>query len=419
MKLAIIIIGDEILLGQVTDTNSGHIARTFSAKDWEVTSVCTVPDDARAIREAIGRGLEAADLVISTGGLGPTKDDITKAVMLEVFGGTLRHDPDVAENISRIFEKRGLKLNDLTRAQAMVPTSCTVIQNLFGTAPVMCFEKDGKMLVVMPGVPFETEGMLPEVVSRVDRHFNPDIHYRHRTLMAGGISESALAERLDSFEKSIEGSGLHLAYLPIPGLIRLRLDGRGADKARLDADFDAAFSRLEEGVGGNMVFDGDATAAEILIDALRRNNATAATAESCTGGNIAHAITSVPGCSDVFAGAFVTYTNSMKHSVLGVSASSLEKFGAVSAPVAEQMARGAIEASGASCAVATSGIAGPGGGSAEKPVGTVWMAAAVRRPDGSTDCVAECHRFPGDRLRVIGRATTQALLMLARRLDAR
>lgn len=404
MKVSIVIIGDEILIGQVTDTNSGAVARTLGPAGWEIESVITVGDDRASIEGAVTQAMAAADLVITTGGLGPTKDDITKKVLTDYFGGTLQPDPSVIENIRRVFALRGLEMNPLTEAQALVPTSCTVIQNLYGTAPVMWFEKNGKVLVAMPGVPFETEGMLPEVARRVAARFTPGEERLHSSVMVTGITESALAAKLEEFENTI-GEGLHLAYLPQPGLIRLRLDGCGTSGSDITARHSQAHDMLLECLGPLAVFDGDATAAEIVLEALRRRRYTLATAESCTGGNIAHCITSVAGSSDVFLGSVVSYSNDVKHKLLGVSMVDLETHGAVSRPVVEQMAIGARVATGASCAVATSGIAGPSGGSPDKPVGTVWIAWAT--PAGVSS--REFH-FPGNRDRVIDRASTEALL---------
>lgn len=404
MKVSIVIIGDEILIGQVTDTNSGAVARTLGPAGWEIESVITVGDDRAAIEGAVTQAMAAADLVITTGGLGPTKDDITKKVLTDYFGGTLQADPSVIENIRRVFALRGLEMNPLTEAQALVPTSCTVIQNLYGTAPVMWFEKNGKVLVAMPGVPFETEGMLPEVARRVAARFTPSEERLHSSVMVTGITESALAAKLEEFENTI-GEGLHLAYLPQPGLIRLRLDGCGTSGSDIAARHSQAHDMLLESLGPLAVFDGDATAAEIVLEALRRRRYTLATAESCTGGNIAHCITSVAGSSDVFLGSVVSYSNDVKHKLLGVSMGDLETYGAVSRPVVEQMAIGACVATGASCAVATSGIAGPSGGSPDKPVGTVWIAWAT--PAGVSS--REFH-FPGNRDRVIDRASTEAIL---------
>lgn len=416
MKLSIIIIGDEILLGQVADTNSRAVTRAFSSQGWETVGVRTVGDSASAIREAVDAALREADLVVSTGGLGPTKDDITKRVLTDIFGGEFRENPQVAENVRRVFKARGLRMNELTMGQALVPSSCRVIQNRYGTAPCMWFEKDGKVLVSLPGVPFETEGILAdgELLGEVGRKFSPDVFFRHRSVMVSGITESDLAARLDGFENALP-RGLHLAYLPVPGLIRLRLDGCGKDRAALDARFDDEFARLRAILGELLVFDGDATAAEILLDRVRRNNLTLASAESCTGGNIARRITEIAGCSDVYLGSVVSYANAVKNGLLGVSMDDILQYGAVSEPVVRAMVEGAMSALGVTSAVATSGIAGPGGGSPEKPVGTVWIAAGYIR-DGHKQIDARCFRFPGKRERVIDQATTEALLMLARML---
>ncbi|MDE6286875.1 MAG: nicotinamide-nucleotide amidohydrolase family protein, partial [Muribaculaceae bacterium] len=339
MNLSIIIIGDEILIGQVTDTNSGAIARTFGPMGWEIAGVLTVPDDAGAIREAVCAALERSQLVICTGGLGPTKDDITKRVLCEMFGGPMVRDEAVTANIRRVFALRGLQMNELTAAQADVPRSCRVIQNRLGTAPIMWFERDGHVLVSMPGVPFETEGMLPEVAAEVSRFFGSDEHLMHRCLMVGGITESALAQRLAAIEEAFAPE-LHLAYLPTPGLIRLRLDGRGRDKAQLESLMERTVAQLKAAVGDNLRYDGDATAAQIALEACRRAGLTMGSAESCTGGTIASRVTAVAGCSDVYMGSVVSYANSVKQNLLDVGASTLEEHGAVSREVVTQMVCG-------------------------------------------------------------------------------
>lgn len=410
MKLAIIIIGDEILLGQVTDTNSGAIARALGPDGWQTVSVETTGDDAADIEGAISRALSRADLIITTGGLGPTKDDITKSVLCRIFGGTLREDPEVALNVRRVFERRHLKMNALTATQAMVPTSCSVIQNLYGTAPIMCFERDGKMLVAMPGVPFETEGMLPEVCRLIHSRFSPDTTLLHSTVVVTGITESDLAARLAEFEETA-GEGIHLAYLPVPGLIRLRLDGSGDTGSDIESRYDAAFERLVRALDGLDFHNGDDSPAAIVLEKCRARGLTLATAESCTGGNIARSITGIAGCSDVYRGGVVSYANEVKSGLLGVVPAAIEREGAVSRTVVEQMAAGACRATGARCAVATSGIAGPGGGTPDKPVGTVWIAWAV---DG--EIFSHMFSLPGNRDRVIGRATAEALLGLAKLL---
>ena len=411
MKLSIIVIGDEILIGQVTDTNSGFISRRLGPMGWETRRVLTIGDDADEICAAIRQCMADSDLVITTGGLGPTKDDITKSVMLGIFGGEMRRDEDVVVNIRNVFAIRGLKMNPLTEGQAMVPSSCRVIQNRLGTAPIMWFERDGKVLIAMPGVPFETEGMMTRAVeSEISRHFTPDVKVAHRVLMVAGVTESALAQRLEDFENSLP-AGLHLAYLPTPGLIRLRLDGISAGNCDIDEVLDSCYSRLCREVGDNVMFDGDATPAEIALHYARRRGLKIATAESCTGGNIAHRITEIAGCSDVYVGGVVSYANDVKVNLLGVNLADIENHGAVSREVVLAMAEGVARITGADCSVATSGVAGPGGGSDEKPVGTVWT--AVHTPAGTE---AFLRHYPGNRQRVIDRASTEALLELAKAL---
>lgn len=407
MNLSIIIIGDEILLGGVTDTNSGLIARKFTADGWNVRRIRTVSDKADDIEAAIRESLAESELIITTGGLGPTRDDITKPVLARIFGGTITEDASVLENVKRIFDERGLDLNELTRTQALVPDSCRVIQNKYGTAPLMWFEKDGRVLIAMPGVPFETRGMLDEVACEVYQRFGHGGRAAHREFTVCGICESALAERLAAFEDSLPAN-YKLAYLPNPGEIVMRLDADFSSCPDESARFDEYASRFEETVGEYLVGRGKLTPAELVLAKLRRHGYKIATAESCTGGNIAHLITSVAGCSDVMLGGVVSYCNEVKMNVLGVNADTLERYGAVSEGTVRQMAEGVRRVMGADCAVATSGIAGPGGAVPGKPVGTVWIAAAT--PEGVK---AECCHFRGDRQSVIDRASARALAMLA------
>jgi nicotinamide-nucleotide amidase len=411
MKAAIVIIGDEILLGKVTDTNSGYIARALDRYGFEIVRISTIGDNGADIRQTVESSLAVADVVITTGGLGPTKDDITKQVMCQIFGGTLVRDDSVTRNIEQVFAKRRLSMNALTLDQALVPTSCRVIQNTLGTAPIMWFERDGKVLVSMPGVPFETEGMLDAAVApQLQAHFNPDKFIAHRTLIVTGITESALAEKLDKWEQAMP-QGYHLAYLPDSPIIKLRLDGVGSNQSDVDAMADNLFSQLIEQLGDLVVNIGEKTVANILIDALLEKNYLMGSAESCTGGNIAHSITAVAGSSQVFAGTVVSYSNDVKHNVLGVKSETLNEFGAVSRQTVEQMLSGASKVLGTDCAVATSGIAGPGGGTPEKPVGTVWIGAQT-----PNEMVVTEYHFPGNRERVINRATATAMLMLIKLL---
>lgn len=417
MNIAMIVIGDELLIGQVTDTNSGFIARHIAPYGWQLVNVEVVADDADAIRKAMDRAFALAPVVLTTGGLGPTKDDITKGVMCQYFGGELVENPDVLENVKNIFKKRGLKLNNLTRLQAMVPSSCTVIQNRVGTAPIMWFNHThpngaSQVLVSMPGVPFETAEMFTsEVFPRLRAFFPSDMDVEHRTMVVADISESDLATRLESFETQLP-EGFHLAYLPKPGIIRLRMDATGTDREWLRQQLDEQWALLTKEVGANLLWDGDAEPAEILLRELDKRTLTVATAESCTGGNIAHQITLIPGSSSAMLGGVVSYANTVKTHVLGVEADTINSFGAVSIPVAEQMAKGARRITHADIAMATSGIAGPGGAVPGKPVGTVCI--AVDTPWGA---VSGEYHFPGNRSRVIYRATQTALILAIRELQ--
>ena len=404
MNYSIIAIGDELLIGQVTDTNSGWIARHLTPYGWNVKSVKVVADDAAEIFRAIDEAFEQTDVILMTGGLGPTKDDITKPALCKYFGGSLVHDEATAANVLEVVAKRHIKLNDYTRAQAMVPSSCRVIQNQVGTAPIMWFEKGDKTLVSMPGVPHETETMmLREVIPQLIKKYDSDIDIEYRTFIVIDIIESELAMRLDAFERSLP-TYMHLAYLPQPGIIRLRLSGASASAELVNADMDKYSQQLHALLGDNIISDQDP---EIVGDMLRKHHLTVSTAESCTGGNIAHVITQVAGSSDYFLGAVVSYANEVKENVLGVSSHDIAVNGVVSEPVVRQMVEGACRVIGTDCAVSTSGIAGPGGAVPGKPVGTVWMAAKC-----NDRVVAQCCHLPGDRNRVINRATTEALKML-------
>ncbi len=414
MKTTIIVIGDELLIGQVTDTNSGMIARLMAPHGWEVEQVMTVAADREAIREAVGRALDSTPVVLTTGGLGPTKDDITKAVLTDIFGGELREDPDVLANVREVVERRGLKLNDLTAAQAIVPTSCRVIQNRVGTAPLMWFERtDGHILVAMPGVPFETREMFStEVMPMLLKRFPSPDNIEHRTLVVADISESALATRLAPWESALPPYA-HLAYLPKPGVVRLRIDGRHTDAGFLKKEIDRLADELALLAAGNLMCRGDITPARCLLDMLVERHLTVGTAESCTGGNIAHTITAEPGSSAAMLGGVVSYSNDVKRRLLEVSEASLEAHGAVSIPVVKEMASGARKALGCDIALATSGIAGPGGAVPGKPVGTVCIAVAT--PWGLW---ADTFHFPGNRERVIDRATTTAIIRAIRELQS-
>lgn len=407
MKYSVIVIGDELLIGQVTDTNSGWIAREFAPYGWAAKSVKVIADDAQEIKKAIDEAFAQTDVVLMTGGLGPTKDDITKQTLCEYFGGEMYYDEETAANVLEVVNKRGIKLNEYTRLQAMVPTSCRVIQNTVGTAPLMWFEKDNKVLVSMPGVPFETTTMMKAaVMPQLLEKFSNNMNIEHRTLVVTGIIESLLAMKLNDFELALP-QFIHLAYLPQPGIIRLRLTGTCDDKESLHDSMNKAIEQLHETVGEYIQCDEDKPLAAIIGDKLREKGLTMASAESCTGGNIAHEITRIAGSSEYFTGSVTCYDTKVKINQLGVLQEVVDKYTVVSQPVVEQMVQGVCDLLGCDCSVATSGIAGPGGGTEENPVGTVWMAAKCK-----DKIVSQVKHLPGDRDRVINRATTEALLLL-------
>lgn len=411
MQYSTIVIGDELLIGQVTDTNSGWIARHLSPLGWESKSVKVIADDADEIFRAIDEAFAVTDVVLMTGGLGPTKDDITKATLCRYFGGEMVLNEDVKRNVDAQFERRGIPMNRLTAGQAMVPSSCRVIQNEVGTAPIMWFEREGKVLVSMPGVPHETQTMMERaVIPQLLKHFNSDIDIEYRTFVVIDYAESALAEKLDTFEREMP-SYIHLAYLPNQGIIKLRLTGAHHDRDTINADMQRLSKQLHKILGKSIISDGDKPLAMIVGERLRELGLTLSTAESCTGGNVAHVITEIAGSSDYFMGSVVSYSNDVKQHVLGVDKTTLETFGAVSQPVVEQMACGVSNLCHTHCAVATSGVAGPGGGTPDKPVGTVWMASKV-----GDIVMSRCLYLPGGRTQVIERATTQVLIMLLKML---
>ena len=376
MFAEIITIGDELLIGQVTDTNSAWMGRELNKVGIEVIRVVSVRDRADEITEAVDDAMNRADIVLMTGGLGPTKDDITKQTLCAYFDTELVFSEEVFENIKRVLASK-IPMNALNKSQAMVPKDCLVINNRVGSASVSWFEKNGKVLVSMPGVPQEMiTVMSEEVIPRLRKKFDTDVII-HKTFTVKNYPESILAEKLESWEEALPES-IKLAYLPKPGIIRLRLTGRGKDKEEVQSQISVEGCKLKY-ILGDAVFDEEDTPLEMLIgNLLREKNLTVSTAESCTGGSIAAKLTSVSGSSDYFKGGIVAYSNEIKESLLGVSSETLKKQGAVSEETVIEMVKGAMKALKTDCAVSTSGIAGPGGGTKEKPVGTVWIAAAYK-----------------------------------------
>ena len=407
MRAIIITIGDEILLGQIVDTNSRFIADRLTKVGIEVTRMLSVSDEEYDIEERMMMSLFDCDIVVMTGGLGPTKDDVTKRMLSRLFRMELVEDPEVLANVERLIANGGMRMNPGNRSQALVPNGCRVLMNRKGTAPGMWFERRGKVIVVLPGVPFEMEDLMDrEVVPALQERF-PGLLLDYRVVKVYDIPESELSLRLEGFEERLP-EGLSLAYLPSPGMVRLRLTARGVKPEVLDECLAVLRGELE----GLRVLEGDEASLENeVVTLLTERGLTLATAESCTGGNVAARVVSVAGASACFRGSVVAYANDVKEKVLGVSGEDLERHGAVSEPVVRQMAEGVRRLLGADYGVATSGVAGPTGGTPEKPVGTVWI--AVASPEGT---VAERFVFSFTRERNIDKATMKALGMLLERV---
>lgn len=411
MKAEIITIGDEILIGQIVDTNSAWIAREFNLAGIEIYQITSVHDDRVHILKALSEAEKNADLVLLTGGLGPTKDDITKNVLCEYFGTKLFFHQPTHDTIVDRFRLRNVPMNKLNRDQAMMPESCTILPNDCGTAPGMWFEKKNTIFVSVPGVPFEMEHLVADRILPRLRETGRTKAIFHRTVLTQGIPESALALKIELWEDSLP-SFVKLAYLPNPMSVRLRLSAIGDDKEMLKKVVNDEVEKLRQIIPDAIFGYDDDELAGVVGKLLRERGATLAVAESCTGGYISHLITSVAGSSDYYKGSVTAYSNEAKQNLLGVSAESLEKFGAVSREVAEQMAMGARKVLNADFALATTGIAGPGGGTEEKPVGTVWIAIA------SKDSVfSQKFTFINDkRERTIIRSAQTALQLLRREI---
>jgi nicotinamide-nucleotide amidase len=370
--IEIITIGDEILIGQVVDTNSAWMARELNKEGFRISQITTVPDNESPILKAIDQAFGRADIVLMTGGLGPTKDDITKQTLCKYYNTKLVFNPEVAETIQEMFVNRPQVLNELTLAQANVPEAATVIQNKRGTAPVTWFEKKDKVLVSMPGVPSEMEWVMSnEVLPRLRTRFNtPSL--LHKTVLVIGIPESNLALQLTEWEDNLPEC-IRLAYLPSPGMVRLRMSGFLPDSKKLASIVDTELVKLREILGRSIFAEEDAPPEEVVGRLLRKHGLWVATAESCTGGNVAHKLTSVSGSSEYFIGSVVAYKNEVKTQLLGVSMDTLRNYGSVSREVVEEMAEGVRKGLNADIGVAVTGIAGPLGATEGKPVGTVWV----------------------------------------------
>lgn len=407
MKATIITIGDEILIGQIVDTNSASISRKLNAAGITIASKLSIGDTAEAITEAVERAMAECDITIITGGLGPTKDDITKHTLARIFNSELVYNDTEGEHVRRLLERRGIPFTELNRGQAMLPACCTVLHNAHGTAPGMWFDTPrGGVMVSLPGVPFEMEHLMnDEVVPRLKARYSLK-NIVHRTLITRGIPESILAERIAAWEDALPAH-LHLAYLPAPNIVRLRLSAYDVEGEATESEITAQFDALRAIIGDNIVGYEGSTIEQQVHNILIARGESLAVAESCTGGTIAAKFTAMAGASAYFLAGMVTYSNEAKHDILGVSTESLAQYGAVSEQVAREMAEGARRVAHADYAIATTGIAGPTGGSEAKPIGTVWMALAT-----PSKTIAVMRNSGTDRSQIISRASAYAIEML-------
>jgi len=402
----LITIGDEILIGQVVDTNSAWMARELNREGFQIVQITSVPDIQEQIIEAFTNAFHRADTVLVTGGIGPTKDDITKQTLCKFFNTELIFNEEMYRNVLRQISGRSGAMNELNRCQAYVPACCTPIINGAGTAPITWYERDGKVLVSMPGVPREMMwAMKNEILPRLKSHFKTP-KLIHQTIIIKDYAESQLAITLEEWENALPGF-IKLAYLPQVGYIRLRLTGKNGDEKLLDITIKKEIEKLHAILGTAIVATEDIAPDVLISSMLKELKLTLGTAESCTGGNIAHLLTLHPGSSLFFKGGVVAYSNEVKQNVLGVDPKDIEIHGAVSKEVVEQMAQGARKILNADVAVATSGIAGPDGGTPEKPVGTVWIAAS----DGQKT-ISKVFQFGNFRERNIEKATFAAIFLV-------
>lgn len=401
----IVTIGDEILIGQIVDTNSAYIGEKFNEIGVPIIRITSIKDDAEDINKQLSESLQRSDIVIVTGGLGPTKDDITKHTLSKMFNSPLVRDIATFEHVRAITESRGYEFNESNQAQANVPECAKVIKNFHGTAPGMMFERNGHLLFSLPGVPFEMKELLVDVMKIIKTRFELKAVV-HKTMLSFGMPESMLSETICDWECALP-KFLHLAYLPNPNGIRLRLSAYDVEKTIAEKEINAQFEKLNNIIPQYLLGEYPTSLEESVAQLLKVNCATLSISESCTGGEIASRITAMSGASDFFKGGVVSYANEVKVNVLGVNPTDIERYGAVSESVVSQMAVGVKNLMKTDYAIATSGIAGPNGGSDEKPVGTVWFAVAHKEGVMTQKMVFGKLRQPN-----IDRASSHALYML-------
>ncbi len=410
MKATIITIGDELLIGQTIDTNSAWIGAELSRAGFDVSRIISIHDRREDILTTLGEVTGKTDVVAITGGLGPTSDDITKPTLCEFFKTKLVTNEEVLKQITEMLKKRNFIMNDNNRRQAEVPEKCTILKNERGTAPGMWFEKDGTVFISMPGVPYEMKYLMSErVIPELKKRFTSQVII-HKNIMTYGSFEARLAEMLSGFESELPPE-IRLAYLPSSGIIKLRLTATGTDRGYLEDLVEKHTKKLFDIIPQYIYAEEEEPLEKAIGSLLAENHMTVSTAESCTGGEIAHLITSVPGSSAYYKGSVIAYANTAKQEILFVPDSLIEEKGAVSEEVVRAMAEGARGQFHSDFSVATSGIAGPDGGTQDKPVGTVWIAVASGK-----NTVAVQHRFGNDRQNNITRSALAALDLLRREI---
>ena len=413
MKAAIVTIGDEILIGQIIDTNSGFIAKSLDKIGIEVSEMLSISDSREHILNTFSKLQNKVDIVVITGGLGPTKDDITKKTFCDYFEDELVVNPAVLAHVTKLIEdfyKR--PINQMNKDQALVPSKCTVLHNLYGTAPGIWMKKENTVFVSLPGVPFEMKYLMEnEIIPKIVQDYKRP-YILHKTILTYGRGESAVAEQIESWENNLPDF-IKLAYLPAPGRVRLRLSARGTDKELLEKSIEENVISLTEIIGDIIVgFEDDQTLEVVLGRVLKLQNKTISTAESCTGGSIAQLLTSVSGASDYFKGSVVAYSTEVKQNVLGVSKKMIEEYSVVSAEVASAMALNVKTLLKTDYAIATTGNAGPSKGEADAEIGTVFIALAT-----PNEVLVEKFNFGQPREKVIDRATIKAMEILLKEIS--
>ena len=409
MQVEIITIGDEILLGQTQDTNSSWLGRELDRAGFKLSKITTIPDEKDFIIKTLNEALRNSQIVFTTGGLGPTSDDKTKEALCEFFQCGKRFDEAALEMINRIFSARGLIVTEKNRGQAELPEACMTILNEYGTASGMWFDREDKIIISLPGVPHEMKHLASKVIPNLKEKFQTQVFY-HRTVITHGIGESFLSDLIQEWERDLPPN-MKLAYLPDAAMVRLRITAKGDNRDKLENEVAGELLELKELIDEYIIGYDEQSLAELAGQELLRRKQTVAFAESCTGGFLSHLITQIPGCSAYFEGSVIVYSYDAKEKFLGVKNETLNKYGAVSSETVIEMANGVLERFGTDYAIAISGIAGPTGGTKEKPVGTVYIAIAEKE-----NCEAQRFSFGDKRDRNIAKSANTALSLLLKKL---